>query len=246
MGPLFPDWLQQQFEIIELDLSSSAIIDKIPDWFWQTFSLATNIDISNSNKLSGTLPAHFSDMAFLVFNLSSNQLTGTIPQFPRNVTELDVSNNSISGPLPSIEAPQLMVLLMFSNQIGGSIPESFCTLKSLHALDLSSNALEGKFPHCFELESIGFLQLNNNSLSGYFPAFFRTCTSLGFLDLGRNKFFGSLPDWIVELKSLQFLRLSHNIFSGNIPIEITNLNNFNTWIYRATTYLVLYLGICQT
>jgi len=223
MGPLFPDWLRQQFEIIELDLSSSAIIDKIPDWFWQTFSLATNIDISNSNKLSGTLPAHFSDMAFLVFNLSSNQLTGTIPQFPRNITELDISN-----------------------QIGGSIPESFCTLKSLHALDLSSNALEGKFPHCFELESIGFLQLNNNSLSGYFPAFFRTCTSLGFLDLGRNKFFGSLPDWIVELKSLQFLRLSHNIFSGNIPIEITNLNNFNTWIYRATTYLVLYLGICQT
>lgn len=134
MGPLSPDWLQQQFAIIELDLSSGAIVDKIPDSFWQTFSLATNIDISN--KLSGTLPAHFSDMAFLVLNLSSNQLTGTIPQFPRNITVLDISNNSISGPLPSSEAPQLTVLLMFSNQIGGSIPESFCTLKSLHALDL--------------------------------------------------------------------------------------------------------------
>lgn len=224
MGSQFPAWLELQFEIIELDLSSSALIDKIPDWFWQTFSLATNIDISN-NQLSGTLPAHFSGMACLVLNVSSNQLTGTIPQFPRNITVLDISNNSISGPLPSsTEAPQLNILLMFSNHIGGSIPESFCTLKSLQALDLSSNDLVGKIPHCFELQSIGFLQLSNNSLSGYFPAFLRKCTDLRLLDLGRNKFFGSMPAWIEELKKLQFLHLSSNIFSGNIPIEITNLN----------------------
>jgi hypothetical protein len=85
MGPLFPVWLQQQF----------ALIDKIPDWFWRTFSLATNIDISNSNKLSGTLPAHFIDMAFLVLNLSSNQLTGTITQFPTNITVLDFSQTKL-------------------------------------------------------------------------------------------------------------------------------------------------------
>ncbi|RCV09222.1 hypothetical protein SETIT_2G010100v2 [Setaria italica] len=224
MGPLFPAWLQQQLEISELDLSSNALIDKIPNWFWQTFSLATDIDISN-NQLSGTLPADLSGMSFLMLNLSSNQLTGKIPQFPRNITILDISRNSFSGPLPSIEAPQLKILLMFSNQIGGSIPESFCTLKELLDLDLSSNVLEGKIPHCFEFKDISFLQLSNNSLSGYFPAFLRKCTHLGFLDLGWNKFFGRLPDWIVEVNELQFLRLSHNIFSGNIPVEITYLNH---------------------
>ncbi|CAL5091992.1 unnamed protein product [Urochloa decumbens] len=224
-GPLFPAWLQLQLEITELDLSSNALIDKIPNFFWQTFSLATYIDISN-NQLSGTLPADWSGMAFQMLNLSSNQLNGTIPQFPRDITILDMSRNSFLGPLPSIiEAPQLKILLMFSNQIGGSIPESFCTLKELLNLDLSSNVLEGEIPHCFEFKDIIFLQLGNNSLSGYFPAFLRTCTKLGFLDLGWNKFFGSLPDWIGEVEGLHFLRLNHNMFSGNIPIEITNLNH---------------------
>ncbi|CAL5077716.1 unnamed protein product [Urochloa decumbens] len=223
MGPLFPAWLQLQLEIVALDLSRNVLIDKIPDWFWQTFSLARDIDISN-NQLSGTLPADLSGMAFLKLNLGSNKLTGTIPQFPRNIMILDISRNSFSGPLPSIEAPQLMSLVMFSNQIGGSIPESFCTMKELLSLDLSSNALEGEIPHCFEFKKIIFLQLSNNSLSGYFPAFLRTCTELGFLGLGWNKFSGSLPDWIGEVKGLQFLQLSRNMFSGNIPIEITNLN----------------------
>ncbi|KAF8644716.1 hypothetical protein HU200_066356 [Digitaria exilis] len=203
MGTPFPPWLELQNEITELDLSSNALIDKIPDWFWQTFSLATDIDISN-NQLSGTLPADLSGMSCLMLNLSSNNLTGTIPQFPRNITTLDISRNSFAGPLPSIEAPQLKIVLMFSNQIGGTIPESFCTLKELLDLDLSSNALEGEIPHCFEFKDITFLQLSNNSLSGHFPAFLRKCTYLGFLDLGWNKLFGSLPEWIGEVTNYSF------------------------------------------
>jgi Leucine-rich repeat (LRR) protein len=224
MGPLFPAWLQLQLEIIHLDLSSNALVGKIPDWFWQTFSLAAYIDISN-NQFSGTLLPHFSHMDFLLLNISSNQLTGTIPQFPRNAMVVDMSINSFSGPLPSIEAPKLMTLLMFSNQIGGSIPESFCTLKKLQDLDLSSSGLEGEVPHCPEWESIEYLQLSNNSLSGYFPAFLRACPNLKFVDLGQNNFSGSLPAWIGEVTYLKLLRLSHNIFSGNIPTEITKLNN---------------------
>ncbi|KAL6659070.1 hypothetical protein ACP70R_003110 [Stipagrostis hirtigluma subsp. patula] len=223
MGPLFPPWLQQQMQITKLDISGTAIVGSIPDWFWITFSKALYLDISN-NQLGGTLPTHLDDMPFLVLNLSSNQLTGPIPPLPRNITMLDVSNNLFSGTLPSnIEAPQLATLVMFSNQIGGVIPESICKSNSMEDLDLSSNLLEGEIPQCFEIKSITFFLLSNNSLSGAFPAFLKNCTGLQFLDLAGNKLSGMLPSWIGELTNLQFLRLSHNTFTGNIPVEITYL-----------------------
>ncbi|CAD6247061.1 unnamed protein product [Miscanthus lutarioriparius] len=226
MGPLFPAWLQWQPEITKLDVSSTVLMDKIPDWFWPTFSHAIYIDLSN-NQLSGSLPANLADMAFVELNISSNLLSGPIPPLPTNISILDMSSNSFSGTLPSnLGAPQLITLLMYSNKIGGSIPGSLCKLNLLSDLDLSNNLLEGEIPRCFETESsqsIEFLLLGNNSLSGEFPAFLQKCTGLQFLDLAWNNFFGRLPEWIGELTNLQFLRLSHNTFSGNIPAEITNL-----------------------
>ncbi|CAL5011109.1 unnamed protein product [Urochloa decumbens] len=226
MGPLFPSWLQWQLEITKLDISSTTLMDKIPGWFWPTFSHATYVDISD-NKLSGSLPTNLVAMGFTQLNISSNMLTGPIPMLPRNISVLDMSRNSFSGTLPSkIDAPQLQTLLVFSNQISGNIPESLCNLNNLDDLDLSSNLLEGEIPPCFETKFSGnleFLLLSNNSLSGEFPVFLQKCTGLLFLDLAWNNFFGRLPEWIGDLTSLQFLRLSHNAFSGSIPKEITIL-----------------------
>ncbi|GJN35309.1 hypothetical protein PR202_gb24064 [Eleusine coracana subsp. coracana] len=202
-------------------------MDKIPDWFWPTFSQAIYINISN-NKLSGSFPANLGDMAVVELYLGSNCLTGPIPPQPRNITILDISNNSFSGTLPpDLEAKELQTLIMYSNQIGGTIPRSLCKLNLLTDLDLSSNLFEGEIPRCFETEfsqHIVYLLLSNNSLSGAFPAFLQKRTDLEFLDLAWNSFFGSLPAWIGNLSNLHFLRLSHNTFSGNIPEEITSLS----------------------
>ncbi|VAH98732.1 unnamed protein product [Triticum turgidum subsp. durum] len=224
MGPLFPAWLQWQQEITKLDISSTALVDKIPDWFWSTFSRVTYLDMSD-NQISGNLPAHLDDMAFEELYLSSNRLTGPIQPFPGNITVFDISNNSFSGTLPSnLEAVELQTLLMYSNQIGGSIPESMCKLQMLGDLDLSSNLLEGGIPQCFENISISYLLLSNNSLSDTFPTFLHNGKSLEFLDLAWNKFYGRIPTWIGELRRLRFVRLSHNTFSGTIPVEITALS----------------------
>jgi len=188
MGPLFPAWLQQQFQISHLDMSSTYLKDKIPEWFWLTFSQAIYIDISD-NKLSGSLPAHLDGMAILELNLSSNLLTGPVPSLPRSIITLDISNNLFSGKLPlNFGAPTLATLIMFSNQIGGSIPESMCKLQGLFDLDLSSNLLEGEVPECFPTESLQFLVLSNNSFSGIFPSFLQNCITLLFLDLAWNQF----------------------------------------------------------
>nr|CAA57133.1 AWJL175 [Triticum aestivum] len=115
------------------------------------------------------------------------------------------------------------MLLMYSNQIEGRIPESMCKLQSLLYLDLSNNILESEIPQCFDGKQIQFLLLSNNSLSGKFPAFLQNSTRLKFLDLAWNKFSGRLPTWIGELWKLRFLLLSHSALSGTIPVEITNL-----------------------
>jgi Leucine-rich repeat (LRR) protein len=225
LGPLFPVWLHQQLlHITKLDISSTGLVGNIPDWFW-SFSKAASLDMSY-NQLNGNLPTDMSGMAFLELNLGSNNLTGQMPPFPRNIRKLDISNNSFSDIMPhKIEAPLLEILVVSSNQIGGTIPESICKLNFLSYLDLSNNLLEGEIPQCSNIRFLSFLLLSNNSLSGTFPAFLQNYTNMQLLDLAWNNLSGRLPSWLWELYSLQFLRLSHNSFSGNIPSELTSLSN---------------------
>ncbi|GJN35311.1 hypothetical protein PR202_gb24066 [Eleusine coracana subsp. coracana] len=225
---VFLEWLQRQLEIVVLDLSKSGLTDKIPHWFWHTFSHATDIDISD-NKLSGSLSANLADMVVDAPHLGSNRLTGPVPPLPRNISVFDISKNFFLGTLPPDldEAQNLRASLMYSNQIDGTIPRSLCKLKLLTDFDLSSNLFEGEIPPCVENEfgqSIMFLLLSNNSLSGEFPTFLHRSSYIEFLDLAWNNFFGRLPAGIGNMSELQFLRLSRNAFSGNIPDEITNLN----------------------
>ncbi|XBH67003.1 hypothetical protein VPH35_095454 [Triticum aestivum] len=225
IGPLFPAWLQQLRGIDSLNISNTGLLDKFPDWFWYTFSRATDLDISN-NQISGTLPAHLDGMALEKLHLGSNRLTGSMPSLPANITWLDISNNKFSGVIPSdFEASRLQILIVYSNRIGGYIPESICKLQQLVYLDLSNNFLEGEIPQCFDIQKLQFLLLSNNSLSGKFPTFLQNNTAMVFLDLAWNKLSGRLPTWIGDLGKLRFVLLSHNAFCDNIPAEVTRLRN---------------------
>uniref|UniRef100_A0A0D3HN21 non-specific serine/threonine protein kinase n=1 Tax=Oryza barthii TaxID=65489 RepID=A0A0D3HN21_9ORYZ len=213
MGPLFPAWLQWQVDFSCLDISSTGINDTLPDWLSTAFPKMAVLDISE-NSIYGGLPANLEAMSIQELYLSSNQLIGHIPKLPRNITILDISINSLSGPLPKIQSPKLLSLILFSNHITGTIPESICESQDLFILDLANNLLVGELPRCDSMGTMRYLLLSNNSLSGEFPQFVQSCTSLGFLDLGWNSFSGTLPMWIGDLVQLQFLRLSYNMFSG--------------------------------
>uniref|UniRef100_A0A0E0MGC6 non-specific serine/threonine protein kinase n=1 Tax=Oryza punctata TaxID=4537 RepID=A0A0E0MGC6_ORYPU len=222
IGPLFPSWLQWQMDLSCLDISNTGINDRLPDWLNTAFPKMAVLDISK-NSIFGGLPANLETMSIQELYLSSNQLTGHIPKLPRNITILDISINSLSGPLQKIQSPKLLSLILFSNHITGKIPESICESQDLFILDLANNLLVGELPRCDSMETMRYLLLSNNSLSGEFPQFVQSCTNLGFLDLGWNSFSGTLPMWIGDLVQLQFLRLSYNMFSGNIPNIFTKL-----------------------
>ncbi|KAF7066940.1 hypothetical protein CFC21_072859 [Triticum aestivum] len=111
VGPQFPLWLKGQSNITNLDISDASIVDHLPDWFWTVFSNVQYLNIS-CNQISGRLPRTLEFMpSALIFDLNSNNLTGTLPHLPRHLIELDISRNSLSGPLPQqFWAPSLMDL----------------------------------------------------------------------------------------------------------------------------------------
>jgi Leucine-rich repeat (LRR) protein len=136
IGPLFPAWLRSQVDLVWVDISSTGITDKFPDWFSTTFSKTTYLDISH-NQIHGRLPKYMEFMSLEWFYLSSNNLTGGIPPLPRNISMLDLSLNSLSGNLPTkFRTQQLVSLNLFSNHITGSLPESVCEAQGLSELYL--------------------------------------------------------------------------------------------------------------
>ncbi|XP_020081136.1 LRR receptor-like serine/threonine-protein kinase GSO2 [Ananas comosus] len=245
--PLFPAWLRWQMQIFNLNLSNTGIRDTVPEWFWNlSFS---SVDLSH-NQIRGKLPMSLQFTTLDTLILRSNKLEGPIPSLPNTLAKLDLSENSISGPLlsPISNMTQLYYLLLSSNQINGSIPSNICKLKYLEVLDLSNNSLSGELPQCWNnssllvldlsnnnlvgeippsigsLSSLTLLHLNNNNFYGELPLELQHCNSLVLLDLRSNKFTGEIPTWIGEnLEYLAILQLRSNMFVGEIPSELAQL-----------------------
>ncbi|KAL3635710.1 hypothetical protein CASFOL_020257 [Castilleja foliolosa] len=215
-------------QLKSLELESIQIGGQIPDGL-QTQKALTDLDLSNCS-ITGTLPKWLSSFRNLtILYLSNNHIEGPIPELASTMTDLDLSGNML---------------------INGSIPDSFCQMKSLYWLDLSKNRLSGNLPDCWgNFESLvtarlssnqfsgdipnsiggaynlGFLQLSNNSFTGQLPTTLKNCLWLMLLDVGENKLSGKLPEWDIGQypDGLRFLRLRNNEFYDIIPSSYCQL-----------------------
>ena len=169
----------------------------------------------NDNRFSGTLPSKCSLMLILdvsnnmldkiptwicnqtnldVLSLRNNFLKCKIPCETIQIQHLDLSQNFLSGSLPSWTSERLEHMLLGQNNFSGSIPKYFLNISGLLALDISDNRLSGRIS-----SAIGKL------------------FDLSILLLGGNRLSGTIPTQLCQLILINLMDLSSNLLSGTIP-----------------------------
>lgn len=230
-------------ELITIDLSENQFSGPIPSSIFFLPKLETLILGSNSfsgsipaaitnlkkvqtldmshNSLSGPLPKSLTPLTELTrLDLSFNKFTGPIPHLPKNLLELAIKANSLSGYLQKqsfSESAQLEVVELSQNSLTGTIPGWFFLKPSLQQVNLAKNAFTGlEVPKPINSNLIA-IDIGYNKLTGYVPVNFTTYPMLASLTLSYNKLRGRIP-WEYSKKStLTRLFLDGNYLIGLPP-----------------------------
>ncbi|XP_059302784.1 receptor-like protein EIX1 [Lycium ferocissimum] len=233
VGPKFPTWIRNQNELELLAFILTEISDTVPDWFSIMATQLRRLYFRN-NKMKGPIPFDIGEKHphLTEFDLSYNSFNGTLPLSISKITSLDrfvVSNNNLSGEIPDFwcNFTQLFTIDLSNNSFRGHIPSSLWSLSSLGFLMLSNNRLVGDIPPGFQnFTMLITLALEYNQFSGKLPSWIgEKMQWLGVLSLRSNLLQGEIPKSLCNLTALHFLDVGSNNLSGNIPSCLGNLSS---------------------
>ncbi|KAK4607858.1 hypothetical protein RGQ29_001607 [Quercus rubra] len=219
---------------------SSCNISEFPIFL----KVATNLGslVLSNNRIHGQTPKWLGTVwrnSLVFLDLSHNFLT-SIDKIPwKNLQTVDLRNNLLQGPFPTLNALNIQYLFASSNNLTGEIPSLICNASFLEVLDLSHNNFSGTIPKCLVLfnalsvldlrknslngtipttfsNSLRNINLNGNQLEGPLPRSLENCSDLEVLDLGNNKINGTFPYWLGSILNLQVLVIRSNKFRGCI------------------------------
>lgn len=162
-------------------------------------------------------------------NLTNNNLSGNLPSDLWNLTSLtrlNLGGNQLVGSISSQIAnlTELEWLQLYRNQLSGSIPSQIGSLSKLNKIWLGQNQLTGNIPASIgNLSLLDQLYLYDNQLVGNIPPELGNLSFLSDLRLGPNQLTGSIPTSLGGLTQLRSLTLSTNQLTGTIPAELGNL-----------------------
>ena len=121
--------------------------------------IATNLQLSDlsNNKIHGQTPKWLETIgrnSLKFLDLSHNFLT-SIDKIPwKNLETVDLRNNLLQGPFPTLNALNLYNLFASNNNLIGEIPSLICNASYLEVLDLSHNNFSGTIPKCLVLFNV--------------------------------------------------------------------------------------------
>ncbi|XLT64964.1 hypothetical protein HN873_021403, partial [Arachis hypogaea] len=237
-GGQLPSSLVDLTQLSYLSLSSNQLIGPIPSKN-ATLSKLEELHLSN-NFINGTIPNWCYSLSLLtVLDLSMNQLTGPISKFSTySLTSLSLSHNKFQGDFPNLIfefQKNLTQLDVSSNYLSGLVDFShFSKLENLNYLDLSNNKFLSVDINCsveYILPQLEYLDISFCSVT-IFPSFLPILQNLRWLDLSNNKIHGKIPYWFRDnllhtWKSMYLIDLSFNQLQGDLPIPPNGINYFS-------------------
>ncbi|KAD4585416.1 hypothetical protein E3N88_23017 [Mikania micrantha] len=227
-GSVFPSFLVQQSKLQVLDMSHNSLKGQFPNWLIKNNMELQVLNLrNNSFDVNFSLPLYENANAWWI-DISSNQITGTIPTniqkcFPY-IAHLNFSQNVLSGYIPSSlgDLSELFVLDLSNNELSGEVPKGLFTNTSLLTLlHLSNNKLNGEvLSGNLTTGNIQTLHLGGNYFKGNIGNV--TSNSLYLLDISNNLFTGIIPNWMSNIKDSSQLVLNNNMFEGEFPCGPTS------------------------
>ncbi|CAI8607346.1 unnamed protein product [Vicia faba] len=218
-------------ELRVLKLASNLLLGAVPEDLLLTSMSLEELNLS-SNGFTGSIGV-INSTTINILDLSSNSLSGPLPTSLRSCTIIDLSRNTFSGDISVIEnwEATMEVIDLSSNKLSGSLP-SIIEYSKLSTLDLRPLLLQGSGASELLLTSpflpMEYFDVSNNSLEGFLPSDIGRMVKLKLLNLARNGFSGQIPNELSKLIDLVSLDLSNNKFTGNIPDKLSSsLNVFN-------------------
>ncbi|XP_054277329.1 carboxypeptidase N subunit 2-like isoform X2 [Macrosteles quadrilineatus] len=243
-----------------LDLSHNKI-HRIHNISFENLTSLTFLDLSE-NLISWISPDAFVPLPLLhTLRLQGNRLTVAVVaslQGLRSLRELDLSGNSLAGPLgPSTlpRLPNLSVLSLAHNQLSSVTRGALAGLDALSSLSLHHNQIDVLEDHAFRaIATLGELNLAHNRIVAVSGASLAHLAGLKKLDIAHNFLRAITSDLTQPLRNLTELRLDDNdismvatdAFSFNIRLKRftlsenplncdCNLSQFASWLRNSST-----------
>jgi Leucine-rich repeat (LRR) protein len=210
--------LPETLDFVDLYLGNNMFTGPLPSSLYTTKS-DLNVFSVAYNMLTGSLISlSFSDVTGYDCYLQDNLLSGSIPPgLAEAVITLDLSNNSLIGPFPSIFCATNLVETVYiaNNFLTGPLifPSGGCQLSTL---DLTNNSMNGTIAG--DIGALNTCLLAGNRFSGPLDlvcAGEPSTAALSNLQLGSNLLTGNLR-WLSCLTNLTVLGIENNSFTGNI------------------------------
>ncbi|GFP90555.1 tyrosine-sulfated glycopeptide receptor 1 [Phtheirospermum japonicum] len=197
----------------------------------------TNLWLPSRGLVGSISPSILNLTSLTQLSLSHNSLSGPLPaRLFKSLSQLqviDLSRNRLIGELNSSDTlpAEARIFNFSSNHFHGPIQTPFIeTGVSLETFDINNNSFAGTIPSviCSFSPSIKLLDFSNNDFTGLIPPGFGQCTNLLSLRAGFNNLSGSVPQDIYGLLPLEELYLPGNRLAGPIDPSLPNLINLKS------------------
>ncbi|GLT61800.1 hypothetical protein SLA2020_344810 [Shorea laevis] len=144
------------------------------------------------------------------------------------VEKINMSGWSVSGNFPAdicSYLPELRVLDLSQNQLGGHFINSIANCSFLEELNMKRVHLRAKLPDFSKMKSLRALDISYNLFTGDFPMSITNLTNVEVINFNENDKLNSwqLPENISRLTNLKSMVFTTCMLYGRIPPSIVNL-----------------------